>query len=270
MQRAFFFPFFIRYLAHLHFQCYTKSPPYPPTPTPLPTHSPFLALAFPCTGAYKVCVSNGPLFTKSIYLAEFPACRDLPIQKWRPLVVLQGRLLLSENPRKGCVPFYLDWLALSLGVWLILQLVRLWRLARRGSLTLSSYLFWLQARWQGIPGLSARGWGCGWLTTGSWIWVLTSGKQKFRPSLSNYQFAACHGVSQALANLVLSSVIWGQVGWCLSQESYTSGSSTRSIFLIAWISLDCARTQNSMHKATAPWLGKPASFVGPKGRKNEN
>jgi hypothetical protein len=58
----FFFPFFIRYLAHLHFQCYTKSPPYPPTPNPLPTHSPFLALAFPCTGAYKVCVSNGPLF----------------------------------------------------------------------------------------------------------------------------------------------------------------------------------------------------------------
>jgi hypothetical protein len=31
-------------------------------PTPLPTHSHFLALAFPCPGAYKVCVSNGPLF----------------------------------------------------------------------------------------------------------------------------------------------------------------------------------------------------------------
>jgi hypothetical protein len=58
----FFSPYFIRYLAHLHFQCYTKSPPYPPTPTPLPTHSPFLALAFPCTWAYKVCKSNGPLF----------------------------------------------------------------------------------------------------------------------------------------------------------------------------------------------------------------
>jgi hypothetical protein len=58
----FFFPLFIRYLAHLHFQCYTKSPPYPPTPTPLPAHSPFLSLAFPCSGAYKVCVSNGPLF----------------------------------------------------------------------------------------------------------------------------------------------------------------------------------------------------------------
>jgi hypothetical protein len=49
----FFFPFFIRYLAHLHFQCYTKRPPYPPTPIPLPTHSPPLALAFPCTGAHK-------------------------------------------------------------------------------------------------------------------------------------------------------------------------------------------------------------------------
>jgi hypothetical protein len=53
--RLTFFSIFIRYLAHLHFQCYTKSPPYPPIPTPLPTHSPFLALAFPCTGAYKVC-----------------------------------------------------------------------------------------------------------------------------------------------------------------------------------------------------------------------
>jgi hypothetical protein len=31
-------------------------------PTPLPTHSHFLALAFPCTGAYKVCKSDEPLF----------------------------------------------------------------------------------------------------------------------------------------------------------------------------------------------------------------
>ena len=29
---------------------------------PLPTHSHFLALAFPCTGAYKVCKTKGPLF----------------------------------------------------------------------------------------------------------------------------------------------------------------------------------------------------------------
>jgi hypothetical protein len=70
----FFFSIFIRYLAHLHFQCYTKSPPSPPTPTPLPTHSPFLALAFPCTGAYKVCVSNGPLSGNPF----FPSWRQVP------------------------------------------------------------------------------------------------------------------------------------------------------------------------------------------------
>jgi hypothetical protein len=35
----FFFPFFIRYLAHLHFQCYAKSPPYPPTPTGCLNHT---------------------------------------------------------------------------------------------------------------------------------------------------------------------------------------------------------------------------------------
>jgi hypothetical protein len=32
--------------------------------TPLPTHSHFLALVFPCTGAYKVCNTKGPLFLK--------------------------------------------------------------------------------------------------------------------------------------------------------------------------------------------------------------
>ena len=30
-------------------------------PAPLPTHSRFLALAFLCTGAYKVCNTKGPL-----------------------------------------------------------------------------------------------------------------------------------------------------------------------------------------------------------------
>jgi hypothetical protein len=29
---------------------------------PLPTHSHFLALAFSCTEAYKVCKTKGPLF----------------------------------------------------------------------------------------------------------------------------------------------------------------------------------------------------------------
>ena len=32
------------------------------SPAPLPTHSHFLALAFPCSGAYKVCNTKGPLF----------------------------------------------------------------------------------------------------------------------------------------------------------------------------------------------------------------
>jgi hypothetical protein len=49
-----FFIFLIGYLFHLHFQCYSKSPPRTPPPTPPPTHSHFLALAFPCTEAYKV------------------------------------------------------------------------------------------------------------------------------------------------------------------------------------------------------------------------
>jgi hypothetical protein len=49
-------------LFHLLFQCYPKSPPHPPTPTPPPTHSYLLALSFPCTEAYKVCTTNGPLF----------------------------------------------------------------------------------------------------------------------------------------------------------------------------------------------------------------
>jgi hypothetical protein len=33
-----------------------------PAPTPLPTHSHFLALVFPCTEAYRVCRTKGPLF----------------------------------------------------------------------------------------------------------------------------------------------------------------------------------------------------------------
>jgi hypothetical protein len=54
----YFIYFFIRYLLHFHFQCYTKSPPHAPPPT----HSHFLALVFPCTEAYKLCITNGPLF----------------------------------------------------------------------------------------------------------------------------------------------------------------------------------------------------------------
>jgi hypothetical protein len=34
----------------------------PHNPAPLPTHSHFLALVFPCTEAYKVCKTNVSLF----------------------------------------------------------------------------------------------------------------------------------------------------------------------------------------------------------------
>ena len=37
----FVFLFFITYFPQLHFQCYPKSPPYPPPPPSLPTHSHF-------------------------------------------------------------------------------------------------------------------------------------------------------------------------------------------------------------------------------------
>jgi hypothetical protein len=42
---------------------YNTIPKVPHTPpTPLPTQSHFLAMTFPCTEAYKVCKTKGPLF----------------------------------------------------------------------------------------------------------------------------------------------------------------------------------------------------------------
>jgi hypothetical protein len=57
-----FFPFFKLgiFLVYI-FNAIPKVPHTHPL-NPLPTHSPFLALAFPCTRAYKVCKSSGPLF----------------------------------------------------------------------------------------------------------------------------------------------------------------------------------------------------------------
>jgi hypothetical protein len=46
--------FFIRYFLYL---CFKST-----HPAPLPTHSHFLTLVFPYTGAYKVCKTKGPLF----------------------------------------------------------------------------------------------------------------------------------------------------------------------------------------------------------------
>jgi hypothetical protein len=56
-----FFNIFIMYFPQLHFQCYPKSPPYPPPNSP--THPfPLFGPGVPLYWAYKVCVSNGPLF----------------------------------------------------------------------------------------------------------------------------------------------------------------------------------------------------------------
>jgi hypothetical protein len=64
LESIYFIYFF--YLLHIFLNDISNAIPKVPhtlPPTSLPTHSHFfLALAFPCTGAYKVCVSDGPLF----------------------------------------------------------------------------------------------------------------------------------------------------------------------------------------------------------------
>jgi hypothetical protein len=55
-------PFF-KLFSLFTFQMLSRKFPIPsPRPAPLRIHSHFLALAFPCTGAYKVCKTKGPLF----------------------------------------------------------------------------------------------------------------------------------------------------------------------------------------------------------------
>jgi hypothetical protein len=61
MRNLFIFIFLLGIFLVYIFNAIPKVPHTHP-PNPLPTHSPILVLAFPCTGAYKVCVSNGPLF----------------------------------------------------------------------------------------------------------------------------------------------------------------------------------------------------------------
>ena len=56
-----FFFFLIRYFPHLHFQCYPKSPPYPPPYSP--THPfPILAMMFPVLGHIKFVCPMGLSF----------------------------------------------------------------------------------------------------------------------------------------------------------------------------------------------------------------
>ena len=101
---------------------------------------------------------------------------------------------------QGMLCALLPWLV----TYFIILLLRSWRFTRR-LFTHSSYIFLIQAKWQGVLRLASHGY-C-WLTTGFWIWVLISEKQALRLSLPNCQFVTCHRVSLALANSVLS-VCW--------------------------------------------------------------
>jgi hypothetical protein len=66
----FYFLLDIFFIYISNFKCYAESSLYPsPCPAPLPTHSHFLALAFPCTGAYKVCKTRG-LSSQILFLFE--------------------------------------------------------------------------------------------------------------------------------------------------------------------------------------------------------
>ena len=59
------FSFLFNFLLGIFFIYISNAIPKVPhvlPPNLLPTHSHFLALAFPCTEAYKVCKTNGPLF----------------------------------------------------------------------------------------------------------------------------------------------------------------------------------------------------------------
>jgi hypothetical protein len=57
-----FFQFFLLGIFLVYIFNAIPKVPHTHPPNTLPTHCPFLALVFPCTGAYKVCKSNGPLF----------------------------------------------------------------------------------------------------------------------------------------------------------------------------------------------------------------
>jgi hypothetical protein len=57
-----FFKFFLLGIFLIYIFNAIPKVPHTHPPNPQPTHSPFLALAFPCTGASKVGKSNGPLF----------------------------------------------------------------------------------------------------------------------------------------------------------------------------------------------------------------
>jgi hypothetical protein len=83
LESFFFLGIFLVYI----FNAIPKVPHTHP-PNPLPTHSPSLALAFPCTGAYKVCKSNGPLFAVMADYSNRKNFRVLFVSHFVPSTVL--------------------------------------------------------------------------------------------------------------------------------------------------------------------------------------
>jgi hypothetical protein len=57
-----FLNIFYYVFSSITFPMLSQKSPIPSPPLPYPPIPIFLALVFPCTEAYKVCVSNGPLF----------------------------------------------------------------------------------------------------------------------------------------------------------------------------------------------------------------
>ena len=66
---------------------FQKSPITSPH-TPLTTHSHFLALAFPCTEEYKVCMTNGPLFSTDGQLGNLLI--HMQLETWAPGVLVSS------------------------------------------------------------------------------------------------------------------------------------------------------------------------------------
>jgi hypothetical protein len=104
MKSLFFpFPFFIRYLAHLHFQCYTKSPPYPPTPFPLPIHSFFLKtkqMSEMIRDRIVVMVIGESWFhfIRDQYWVQVGKVVAYPLREWLWLIVDTDTVLFSHTP----------------------------------------------------------------------------------------------------------------------------------------------------------------------------
>jgi hypothetical protein len=64
--------------------------------------------------------------------------------------------------------------------------------------------------------------GCSWLTTGSWIPVLISGKEKLRPSFANCQLVSFHRVILALSLVPSLEVSSSKKGDSLTQQQLSS------------------------------------------------